>query len=117
MLLILCLLPIILSLEDSLSFSMFSIHPLIFFPFQKLLVFYLLLQYSTKYEKLTCLVCHPRKIRKILEDMGRGGGAVSQNLQHTIHLSPNLETFKEPKNQFQGIDSTSQCSLAVRYVK
>jgi hypothetical protein len=27
------------------------------------------------------------------------------------------ETFKEPRNQFQGIDSTSLCSLAGRYDK
>jgi hypothetical protein len=29
--------------------------------------------------------------------------------------SPNFETFKEPKNRFQGINSASLCSLAGRY--
>jgi hypothetical protein len=30
-------------------------------------------------------------------------------------LSPNFETFKEPKNRFQGISSDWLCSLAGRY--
>jgi hypothetical protein len=29
--------------------------------------------------------------------------------------SPNLKTFKEPRDRFQGIDSDSLCSLAARY--
>jgi hypothetical protein len=29
--------------------------------------------------------------------------------------SPNFETFKEPRNRFQGIGSASLCSLAGRY--
>ncbi len=30
-------------------------------------------------------------------------------------LSPNFEAFMEPRNQFQGTNSTSLCSLAGRY--
>jgi hypothetical protein len=31
------------------------------------------------------------------------------------HLSPNFNTFKDPRNRFQGINSASLCSLAGRY--
>ncbi len=31
------------------------------------------------------------------------------------NLTPNFETFKEPKNRFQGTDSARLCSLAGRY--
>ncbi len=31
------------------------------------------------------------------------------------NLSPNFETFKEPKKQFQGINSARLCSLTGRY--
>jgi hypothetical protein len=33
----------------------------------------------------------------------------------TGNLSPNFETFKEPKNRFHGINSASLCSLAGQY--
>jgi hypothetical protein len=32
-----------------------------------------------------------------------------------VQQSPNFKTFIEPKNQFQGINSASLCSLAGRY--
>ncbi len=36
-------------------------------------------------------------------------------LLHGIVLSPYFETFMEPRNRFQGMNSASLCSLAGRY--